>query len=223
MRLSPSSSGYTALVRRLGNPGLPSVWTDRNNSDCHHGPPPAAEPGTVGPIIDGIEIEIAEDGELLTRGPHIFAGYWNRPEATSSALAGGWFHTGDQAEIDPAGNVRIIGRCKNVLVPESGHNVAPEPLEHALLAACPSIEQAMAIGHGRHHLLVLVTGEASDEELEEALQTVNSSLPHYRHMRGFIRTREPFSDENGQLTANQKLRRKVIEEAYREEIEEAYA
>ena len=185
--------------------------------------PPKAEPGTVGPIIDGIEIKIAEDGELLTRGPHIFAGYWNRPEATASALSGGWFHTGDQATEDEHGNISIIGRCKNVLVPESGHNVAPEPLEHALLAACPELEQAMAIGHGRHHLLVLVSGPAADREIERALEEVNEGLPHYRHLRGFIRTREPFSDENGQLTANQKLKRKQIEADYSAEIEEAYA
>lgn len=184
--------------------------------------PPRAEPGTVGPIIDGVEIKIAEDGELLTRGPHIFAGYWNRPEATASALSGGWFHTGDQAIEDAQGNISIIGRCKNVLVPESGHNVAPEPLEHALLAACPELEQAMAVGHGRHHLLILVSGPATDTTIEAALTQVNEGLPHYRHLRGFIRAREPFSDENGQLTANQKLRRKQIEEAYGTEIEEAY-
>lgn len=185
--------------------------------------PPEVEAGTVGPAIDGIEMCIAEDGELLTRGPHIFSGYWNRPEATASALKGGWFHTGDQGSIDEKGNYRISGRSKNVLVPESGHNVAPEPLEHALLTACPELEQAVVIGHGRHHLLVIVSGPASDETLASALETVNASLPHYRHLRGFIRATEPFSDENGQLTANQKVRRNQIDTDYKEAIEEAYA
>ena len=92
----------------------------------------AWKPGAVGPAIPGIEMKLGEGGEILVRGPNIFPGYWNRPEETAKALASGWFHTGDQGERTPAGNWRIIGRLKNLLILSSGHNIAPEPLEEKL-------------------------------------------------------------------------------------------
>ena len=75
-----------------------------------------------------------ENGEILVRGPNIFPGYWQRPEETAKALEGGWFHTGDQGEVDANGNWRITGRLKNLIILNSGHNIAPEPLEEALAA-----------------------------------------------------------------------------------------
>ncbi len=87
----------------------------------------------------------------------------------------------------------------------------------------PDLDQAIAIGHGRHHLIVIVHGVASDAEITKSLDQINSVLPHYRHLRSFIRATEPFSDENGLLTANQKMKRKAIEAAYANAIEEAYA
>jgi long-chain acyl-CoA synthetase len=179
-------------------------------------------PGRVGRAIAGCELKITEQGELLCRGPNVFPGYWNRPEATAAVLRDGWLHTGDQAEIDAEGNVKIAGRVKEVLVPASGHNVAPAPIEQKLIAASDRLEQAVLLGHGRPFLTALVTGTADDAELNHVLGRVNAELPHYMRVRKLFRAPEPFKPENGLLTANQKLKRKAIEERYRDAIEQMY-
>lgn len=179
-------------------------------------------PGRVGYAIPGCEIELGEGSELLCRGPNVFAGYFRRPEATAEVLRDGWFHTGDQAEIDADGNVKIIGRVKEVLVPGSGHNVPPEPIEQRLIEASAGIEQAVVLGHGRPYLTAIVTGNIDDAELARVLDQVNAQLPHYQRVRKAHRAREPFSPENGLLTANQKLKRKAIEAFYRDAIEGMY-
>jgi long-chain acyl-CoA synthetase len=178
--------------------------------------------GRVGRAIAGCELRVTEQGELLCRGPNVFLGYWNRPEATAAVLRDGWLHTGDQADIDVAGNVKIAGRVKEVLVPASGHNVAPAPLEQRLLAASDRVEQAVVLGHGRPYLTALVSGRVDDAELDRIRDHVNAQLPHYMRLRRLYRTPEPFTAENGMLTANQKLKRSAIEERYRQAIEQMY-
>jgi long-chain acyl-CoA synthetase len=178
--------------------------------------------GRVGRAIEACELKVSEQGELLCRGPNVFAGYWNRPEATAAVLHDGWLRTGDQVEIDDSGSLKVIGRIKEVLVPASGHNVAPAPLEQRLVEASPAIEQAVVFGHGRPYLTALVSGKADLGELERARDTVNAQLPHYMRVRKLQRAPEPFSVENGMLTANQKLKRKAIEERYRDAIEQMY-
>lgn len=185
--------------------------------------PDDTRPGYVGHAIGGCEIKLSEEGELLVRGPNIFAGYWNRPQATAEAIRDGWFHTGDQCEIDPRGNLKIIGRVKNILVPESGHNIAPEPLEEKFMQACPRVEQCMLVGHARPSLSIIVPGDVPDAELLAALDHVNSGVPHYKKIKKFIRVPEAFTIENGLLTANQKLRRRAVEQRYKAEIDRAYA
>jgi len=180
------------------------------------------QPGRVGRAIAGCELRVTEQGELLCRGPNVFLGYWNRPEATAAVLHDGWLHTGDQAGIDAEGNVKIAGRVKEVLVPASGHNVAPAPLEQRLLAASDRVEQAVVFGHGRPYLTALVSGRVDDAELDRIRDHVNAQLPHYMRLRRLYRTPEPFTAENGMLTANQKLKRAVIEEHYRQAIEQMY-
>lgn len=185
--------------------------------------PDDVRPGHVGHAIAGCEMKLSEEGELLVRGPNIFAGYWNRPEATAEAVRDGWFHTGDQCEIDRRGNLKIIGRVKNILVPESGHNIAPEPIEEKFLAACPRAEQCMLVGHARKHLAMIVPGDVSDADIEAALEQISADVPHYKKVRAFIRVPEPFTIDNGLLTANQKLRRRAVEQRFRAEIDRAYA
>lgn len=183
-----------------------------------------AAPGKVGQPIEGCELKVADDGELICRGPNIFAGYWKRPEDTAEALVDGWFHSGDQAEVDEQGRWRIVGRLRNILVPESGHNVAPEPLEQALRAACDDIEHAVLVGHGRPYLTAIITGTAvTNQAAQSAIDSVNMVVPHYRKIRGFHLSTELLTVESGLLTANQKLRRKVIEAHYHAQIEELYA
>jgi len=178
--------------------------------------------GRVGHAVPGCELKVSEDGELLCRGPNIFPGYYRRPEATADVLRDGWFHTGDQVELDAAGSLRVIGRLKDVIVPESGHNVAPQPIEERLQRAAASIEQAVVVGHGRPFLTALVTGNITPADLDSVIAEVNKELPHYQRLRKVQLIAEPFTPDNGMLTANQKLRRKAIEQRYRETIEEMY-
>lgn len=185
--------------------------------------PPVSVPGRVGRAIDGVEMRLGDDGELLVRGPNVFAGYFERPDATAAAFDGDWFRTGDQAEIDVDGRLRIVGRTKNLLVPASGHNVAPEPLEQMLVEGIPGVEQAVVVGHGRPWLAALLTGDLEPSVVDEHLARINEGLPHYRRIRAWHRCDEPFTVENGLLTANQKLRRREVEARYADAVEAMYA
>src|SRR5262249_12882067 len=110
------------------------------------------EPGYVGPAITGAEMRLGENEEILVRGRHIFPGYWRRPEETARVVLDGWFHTGDQGEVNAHGNWRITGRIKNLIILNSGHNVAPEPIEEKLLQLLPGAQQAVLVGNGRGYL-----------------------------------------------------------------------
>ena len=181
-----------------------------------------ATPGTVGVPIEGVQVKIGDGGELLVKGDNVFDRYWNKPEATESAKTGDWFHTGDQCEIDDKGRLKIIGRIKNLVIPESGHNVAPEPIESKLMALDESIEHAVVVGHGRPYLSVIVTG-TTPEALEPAIEAVNADLPFYKRLRQYHISPEALTIESGLLTANQKLRRTVIEAHFADAIDAMYA
>lgn len=178
--------------------------------------------GYVGRAIAGCDLKLSDAGELLTRGPNTFIGYWNRPEATADIVRDGWLHTGDLAELDPHGNLKVLGRVKDVLVPESGHNVAPLPIEQRIVEAGVGIEHAVVIGHGRPFLAAIVSGIADEAAIEKAIRITNEALPHYQRIRKHYRAPEPFTIENGLLTANQKLKRKTIEQRYATAIEQMY-
>src|SRR5579885_557579 len=165
---------------------------------------------------------VGDADEILVRGPNLFLGYWNRPEATSNVMRGGWFHTGDQGDRDAAGNWRITGRIKNLIVLNSGHNVAPEAIEDLLLRQTGA-QQAVVVGNGRAFLSAILTGDISDGQVEEGLKVVNEQLPHYKRVRAFYVHREPFSIENGLMTANGKLKREAICERFQDKIEDLYS
>ena len=121
--------------------------------------PRHVEPGRVGPAISGIEMKLGENDEIMVRGPNVFPGYWNRPQETAKVLRDGWFHTGDQGEVNAAGNWRIIGRIKNLIILGSGHNIAPEPIEDAIAQQLPKAQQVVLVGNGRGYLSAIVTGD----------------------------------------------------------------
>ena len=189
---------------------------------CTMDDPRGPEPGKVGPAIPGVEMKLDDNGEILVRGPNIFPGYWNRPRQTAEVLREGWFHTGDQGEVDGSGNWRMIGRIKNLIILGSGHNIAPEPIEDRLLQLLPGAGHVVLIGNGRGYLTAVVTGAVETRKVEEALNELNATLPHYKQIRGFHLHPEGFSIENGLLTANGKLKRDAIAERLRSEIENMY-
>ena len=207
----------------LGIPVLQVYGLTETTAICTMDHPGKVKPGWVGPAIAGIEMKLGEDDEIVVHGPNIFPGYWNRPQETAKVLRNGWFHTGDQGEVDGQGNWRIIGRIKNLIILGSGHNVAPEPIEDELLQQLPGSQQVVLVGNGRGYLSAIVTGDVTRERVQAVLDEVNSRLPHYKQIRAFHQQREPFSIESGLLTANGKLKRDAIAARCRNQIEEMYA
>jgi long-chain acyl-CoA synthetase len=189
---------------------------------CTMDDPNRVEVGRVGPAIPGMEMKLAEHDEILVRGPNIFPGYWNRPEQTAEALRGGWFHTGDQGEVNAAGNWRIAGRIKNLIVLGSGHKVSPEPIEEAIAKSLPSAQQVVVVGNGRGFLTAIITGSVTVEHVQAVLDVVNPELPHYKQVRAFYVCADAFSIESGMLTVNGKLKRDVIAARMKSEIEQMY-
>jgi long-chain acyl-CoA synthetase len=219
---APLSVETQLYFMMLGIPVLQVYGLTETTAICTVDDPGHVEPGRAGPAIRGIEMKLGENDEIVVRGPNVFAGYWSRPQETAKALRDGWFHTGDQGEVDGAGNWRIVGRIKNLIILGSGHNIAPEPIEEEVLRNLPGALQLVLVGNGRGYLSAVVTGDVTRERVQAAVDAVNSGLPHYKQVRAFHIYSEPFSIENGLLTANGKLKRDLIASRLREEIEEMY-
>ena len=206
----------------LGIPVLQVYGLTETTAICTMDDPRNIGPGRVGPAINGIEMKLGENEEIIVRGPNIFPGYWKRPEETAKALRDGWFHTGDQGEVNEAGNWSIVGRIKNLIILGSGHNIAPEPIEDELLRNLAGAQQVVLTGNGRGYLSAIVTGDVSREEVQVAVDSINLKLPHYKQVRAFHIHPEPFSIDNGLLTANGKLKRDLIAARLQAEIEDMY-
>jgi len=203
--------------------------------------------GRVGVPVAGTEVEIASDGEILIRGPHVFLGYYRDEEGTSDALdQAGWLHSGDIGEFDEDGFLRITDRKKELLVTSGGKNVAPQPLEMKL-RQIPIVSQAVVVGDRRNYLGALITldsdriqaeaqaagSPARDAKsaavcrifrrhLEQLVADVNESQARYETIKRFIILPDDFSIAGGELTATLKVKRRVIYEKYAAEIEELY-
>jgi long-chain acyl-CoA synthetase len=207
----------------LGIPVLQVYGLTETTAICTMDDPRDVEPGRVGPAVAGIEMKLGENDEILVRGPNMFRGYWNRPQATAEAMRDGWFHTGDQGEVNEHGRWRISGRIKNLIVLSSGHNVAPEPIEDEMLRLLPDAQQVVLVGHGRAFVAAIVTGGSTPEQVQFAMEEVNRDLPHYRRVRAFHIHPEPFKVEDGMMTINGKLKRDVIAARMRDQIESLYS
>jgi long-chain acyl-CoA synthetase len=204
--------------------------------------------GTVGRPIPGTEIRIAEDGEVLARGPGIMTGYYNKPDATAQALdPDGWFHTGDIGEIDPEGYLKITDRKKDIIVTAGGKKIAPQPIENRLESS-PFVANAVMIGDKRKYAIVLVvpdiracrqwagerrltaTGSAAElialpevaAKVEREVMVLLRDLARFEMPKKVILLPEEFTVENGELTPTLKVKRHVIEAHYRELIDAAY-
>jgi long-chain acyl-CoA synthetase len=223
---APLAEETQRFFMMLGIPVLQVYGLTETTAICTMDDPRHFVPGRVGPAIPGIDMKVSDEGEIVVRGPNVFAGYWRRPDETAKALADGWFHTGDQGEVDAAGNWRITGRLKNLIILNSGHNIAPEPIELALQEHLQQAQQLVVMGNQRSFLTLLVTTASTNglhpERVQTAIDGVNANLPHYKKIRGFHIVPEPFSIENGLLTANGKLKRDAIAARFAAEIECLY-
>jgi long-chain acyl-CoA synthetase len=196
---------------------------------------------TVGRPLPGVEVKIAADGEVLTRGPHVMKGYWKNPQATAEAIRDGWFHTGDLGELDTDGFLKITGRKKELLVLSNGKKVVPAFIE-GLLQADPCIDQAVVCGEGRNYLTALIVPHwanvraalvqnASLEEqespavrelLQRRIQAALSEVCPAEQVKKFLVVPRPFSVAAEELTVSLKLRRTVVLAKYARQLEELY-
>ena len=203
--------------------------------------------GTVGAPVPGVEVRIAEDGEILTRGPHVMKGYFNNEAATAEVInEEGWFHTGDIGIIDADGFVKITDRKKNIIVLSNGKNVAPQPIESELVQS-PFISQIMVVGSERKNLAALIVPNfdalkawASENSIETAdlsamlqarevqqhiqreIRSRLTDFADFEQVRRFVLLEKEFSQEADEMTPTLKLKRNVIIERYSDEIEGMY-
>lgn len=220
---APLAPETQQFFQMLGIPVLQAYGLTETTGICTMDDPrESAEPGYVGAAIPGIEMKTGENDEILTRGPHIFPGYWNRPEETARVLRDGWFHSGDQGEVNARGKWRVTGRIKNLIVLNSGHKIAPEPMEEKMARLLPAAQQVVIVGNGRGYLCALIAGTVESAAVQAALEVVNRELPHYRQIRNFKVIGNAFTPESGLLTANGKLRRDAVNARFASEINAMY-
>ena len=202
--------------------------------------------GTVGQALPNVELKIADDGEILTRGPNLMKGYYNRPEATAEAIVDGWYHTGDIGYFDDDEMLRITDRKKNIIVTSGGKNVAPQPIE-MLLSKSPLIEQALLVGDRRHFISAMIV--PNFEKLEEAARVrdlkfrntqelirlkevytmmqaevdrLTENLGRFERPRKIALLGREFTIDNGEMTPSLKIKRGFVLEKYNQMVDEIY-
>jgi long-chain acyl-CoA synthetase len=203
--------------------------------------------GTVGKILPNLEVRIAEDGEILVKGPSVFKGYWNRPEETKAALVDGWFKTGDIGNIDADGYLSVTDRKKDLIKTSGGKFIAPQPNENSLKLN-PLVGVAAIVGDKRKFASVLVSPNfaaleewARENEVsfvsradlianpkvqalyEGIVEGINQNLARFEKLKRVLLVADEFTADNGALTPTMKLRRRVIEDRYKKQIDELYA
>ncbi|HEX4953548.1 MAG TPA: long-chain fatty acid--CoA ligase [Thermoanaerobaculia bacterium] len=199
--------------------------------------------GSVGRPLAGVEVRLAEDGEILVRGPNVFLGYFRDPEATSETLADGWLCSGDLGVFDADGFLHITGRKKEILITAGGKNLAPLAIEAAIKES-PLVADAVLIGDRRKFVSALITldgaaasrlvaeqGESGPPHesprvraaIEAAVEQVNRRLARFEQVKKFTLLPASFSIEGGELTPTMKVKRRVVAEKYAAEIEAMYA
>jgi len=203
--------------------------------------------GTVGKPIPDVEVRIADDGEILVRGPNVMMGYYNKPEDTAAVLRDGWFHTGDIGVLDQDGYLKITDRKKDLLVTSGGKKIAPQPIE-SVLKKSPLIGEAVVLGDRQRFAAALIIPNfaalerrlkdlgrppAERDELvvradvvalyDEVVTALNQELSQYERIKKFRLLPREFSIDTGELTPTMKVKRKVVEEKWKDEIARIYA
>jgi len=202
--------------------------------------------GSVGKVNEGVQLKIAEDGEILVKGPTVFKGYWEMPEETSASFADGWFKTGDIGELDSEGFLSITDRKKDLIKTSGGKFIAPQPIENALKANV-LIAQAAVLGDKRKYASVIISPHfplledwarvngvpfTSRQELVAAakvrdlykgiVEDLNKRLAHFETLKKLVIVPDEFTVATGEITPTLKLKRRVIEARYRQQIDELY-
>jgi long-chain acyl-CoA synthetase len=199
--------------------------------------------GTVGPVLPGVEVKLADDGEILVRGPNVFLGYFKDPAATAETLVDGWLHSGDLGQFDKDGFLSISGRKKEIIITAGGKNITPKNIEEAIKAD-PLVSEAVLIGDRRKYLTVLVTLEPEfakrfasehgadgkpvheldviEQQLQKTIDKVNATLARVEQVKKFRVLPRLFTLEDGEVTPSLKLKRRVIEDHFRDVIESMY-
>jgi long-chain acyl-CoA synthetase len=210
-------------------------------------PPGAVRLGTVGIPVPGVEVRIADDGEVLARGPNIMQGYFHRPEETSAALRDGWLHTGDIGHLDADGYLTITDRKKDLIVTSGGKNIAPAPIELRLKES-PLVSEAVLVGDRRNFPAALIIPDfvVLEERLREkgspsgsreqlvaradvlamyqaVLDDINLHLAQFEKVKRFALLPKEMTIEGGELTPTLKIRRKIVEQRWAGVIEQLYA
>ena len=203
--------------------------------------------GTVGKPIPGVEVRIAEDGEILVRGPNVMMGYYNKPAETAAVLRDGWFHTGDIGSLDAGGYLRITDRKKDLLVTSGGKKVAPQPVE-AILRRSPLVTEAVLLGDRRRFIAALIVPDFAALErrlkdlgrppagradlvgredvialYEEIVEALNRELSQFERIKKFRILPREFSLDAGELTPTLKVKRKAVEQNWSKEIDALYS
>ena len=180
---------------------------------------------TVGPIFPGVEVKLAEDGEILVRGENLMLGYWNNTEATNETIKNGWLHTGDIGEFDGDGYLKITDRKKDIIVSLGGDNIAPSKIEN-LLTLSPEIEQACVFGEQKNYIAALIIlsndSKASNDDIQNYINEINDNLTQPEKIKKFQIINEPFSIENNLMTPTMKVRRHEVEKKYSEVINQLF-
>jgi len=180
---------------------------------------------TVGPIFPGVEVKLADDGEILVRGENLMLGYWNNTEATNETIKNGWLHTGDIGEFDGDGYLKITDRKKDIIVSLGGDNIAPSKIEN-LLTLSPEIEQACVFGEQKNYIAALIIlsndSNASNDDIQNYINEINDNLTQPEKIKKFQIINEPFSIENNLMTPTMKVRRHEVEKKYSEVINQLF-
>jgi long-chain acyl-CoA synthetase len=230
----------------LGVPVYQIYGMTETGGACHTQRPGATRLGCSGPRIGGVEQRLAPDGELLVRGPSVFKGYLFDDAATARTIVDGWLHTGDIVESLDDGEIRVLDRKKDILITSGGKNITPSLIENALKDS-PYIREAILLGDGRHFLAALIqidletTGKwaqersiqyttyrtlAQNEKVRELVSAevnrVNDRFARVENVRKFVILAKELDHDDGELTATMKVRRRIIEEKFREEIATIY-
>jgi len=229
---APLSTDVMEFFHALGVPVVEGYGLTECASSATVNEPSDLRIGTVGRPVEGAEVRLADDGEILVRSDAVFAGYYKEPEATAEALTGdGWLRTGDVGEVDAEGFLRITDRKKDLIITAGGKNIAPQNLENALKSS-RFVSQAIVVGDRRPYVTALVTLDEAEiassgrdpQELVQALvDDVNRDRTRVEQIKRFVILPRDFSQEEGEVTPTLKLRRNVIHEHFADEIENLYA